>query len=87
MSTPILIHIGKDRRIAIPAQFCQEANIHPGDGFLLRQEGNQLVLTPLTDEAEQVRRELRELVGEQADLMADLRDMRAQDAADEAVPH
>jgi bifunctional DNA-binding transcriptional regulator/antitoxin component of YhaV-PrlF toxin-antitoxin module len=84
MIAPIHIHIGKDRRIAIPAQFCEESNIHPGDGFLLGRQGNQLVLTPLTDEAERMRRELRELLGKDADLMDDLRDMRDVDAADEA---
>ena len=54
MTAPIHIHIGKDRRIAIPAQFCEESNIHPGDGFLLGRQGNQLVLTPLADEADRI---------------------------------
>ena len=59
MDTPIHIHLGKDRRIAIPAQFCKQANIRPGDSFLLGRQGHQLVLTPLEDEAEQMRHELR----------------------------
>jgi bifunctional DNA-binding transcriptional regulator/antitoxin component of YhaV-PrlF toxin-antitoxin module len=77
-------HLGKDRRIAIPAQFCKEANLQPGDGFLLSRQGNQLVLTPLEDEAETMRRELRDLLNPNANLMDDLRAIRAADADDEA---
>ncbi len=85
MNNPIHIYLGKDRRIAIPAQFCKEANIRPGDGFLLGRQGNQLVLTPLADEAEQMRQELRTMLGDGVNLMDDLREMRASDVADEAA--
>jgi bifunctional DNA-binding transcriptional regulator/antitoxin component of YhaV-PrlF toxin-antitoxin module len=84
MEPTIHIHLGKDRRIAIPAQFCKEANLHPGDSFLLSRQGNQLVLTPLEDEAERMRRELRDMLGPDTNLMDDLRTMRAADADDEA---
>lgn len=77
-------HLGKDRRIAIPAQFCKEANIRPGTGFLLSLHGSQLVLTPIEEEAERMRRALRDMLGRDVDLAADLRDLRAKDAADEA---
>lgn len=84
METPIHTHIGKDRRIAIPAQFCKEANIRPGDGFLLTRQGSQIVLTPLEEEAERMRQELRDLLGPNVNLTEELRQMRAADAADEA---
>lgn len=84
LQQPIHVHLGKDRRLAIPAQFCKQANLRPGDGFLLSQQGTHLVLTPLEDEAERVRQELRDMLGEGVNLMGDLRQMRAADAADEA---
>jgi bifunctional DNA-binding transcriptional regulator/antitoxin component of YhaV-PrlF toxin-antitoxin module len=84
MEPTVHIHLGKDRRIAIPAQFCKEAHIRPGDGFLLTRQGSQLVLTPLEEEAERMRQELREMLGEGVNLTADLRELRAADAADEA---
>jgi bifunctional DNA-binding transcriptional regulator/antitoxin component of YhaV-PrlF toxin-antitoxin module len=86
MEPTIHIHLGKDRRIAIPSSFCKQANISPGDGFLLSRQGNQLVLTPLEEEAERMRQELRAKLGEGVNLMADLRELRATDTADEA-PH
>ena len=84
MEPAIHIHLGKDRRLAIPAQFCKEANIRPGDGFLLTRQGNQIVLTPLEEEAEQMREELRALLGKNVSLTQDLRELRVADAADEA---
>lgn len=83
MEANIHIHLGKDRRLAIPAQFCKEANIHPGDGFLLTRQGSQIVLTPLEEEAERMRQELREMLGQNVNLTQDLRQLRAADAADE----
>jgi len=84
MEPTIHIHLGKDRRIAIPSHFCKEANIRPGDGFLLSRQGSQLVLTPLEDEAERMRQELRDMLGKGVNLMDDLRQMRAADAEDAA---
>ena len=84
MESTIHIHLGKDRRIAIPSNFCKEANIRPGDGFLLSRQGSQIVLTPLEDEAEQMRQELRDMLGRGVNLMDDLRDLRAADAEDAA---
>ena len=78
------IHLGKDRRLAIPAQFCKEANIRPGDGFLLTRQGSQIVLTPLEADAEQMREELRAMLGNNVNLTEDLHQLRAADAADEA---
>ncbi len=78
------IHLGKDRRIAIPSRFCKEANIRPGDGFLLSRQGKQLVLTPLEDEAERMRQDLRSMLGDGVNLMHDLRELRAADVEDEA---
>jgi hypothetical protein len=70
--------------IAIPANFCKEANIRPGDGFLLTRQGSQLVLTPLEDEAERMRQVLRDMLGENINLTDDLRQLWAADVADEA---
>jgi hypothetical protein len=83
MEPAVHIHIGKDRRIAIPSRFCKQANIQPGDGFLLSCHGKQIVLTPLDDEAEHMRQDLRALLGNGVTLMEDLRQMRAADIADE----
>lgn len=84
MEPTVHIHLGKDRRLAIPAQFCKEANIHPGDGFLLTLQGTQIVLTPLEEEAERMRQELRDMLGPNVKLTQDLRELRAADAVDEA---
>ena len=84
MESHTYVHLGKDRRLAIPAQLCKEANIRPGDGFLLTRRGSQLILTPLEEEAERMRRELRDMLGPNVNLTQDLRGLRAIDAADEA---
>jgi len=84
MESTVHIQLSKDRRVAIPAKFCKEASIRPGDGFLLSRHGNQLVLTPLDEEADRMRQDLRAMLGEGVNLMDDLRQMRAADAADEA---
>jgi bifunctional DNA-binding transcriptional regulator/antitoxin component of YhaV-PrlF toxin-antitoxin module len=84
MEPTVHTHLGKDRRIAIPAQFCKDANLRPGDGFLMSRHGHQIVLTPLQDEAERMRQELRELLGTGVNLMNDLRVMRAAELDDEA---
>jgi bifunctional DNA-binding transcriptional regulator/antitoxin component of YhaV-PrlF toxin-antitoxin module len=84
MEPTIHIHLGKDRRIAIPANFCKEANIRPGDGFLLSRQGSRFVLTPLENEAELMRQELRDMLGKGVNLMDDLRELRAADAEDAA---
>ena len=84
MEPTIHIHLGKDRRIAIPSRFCKEANLRPGDGFLISRQGRQIVLTPLEDEAERLRQELRDMLGPGVKLTDDLRAMRATDAEDEA---
>ncbi|MGH7173845.1 MAG: AbrB/MazE/SpoVT family DNA-binding domain-containing protein [Gemmataceae bacterium] len=83
MEPTIHIHLGKDRRLAIPAQFCKEANIRPGDGFLLTRQGGQIVLTPLEEEAERMRQELRDMLGKKVNLTEDLRQLRAADAENE----
>ncbi len=83
MEPVIQTHLGKDRRIALPARFCKEANLQPGAAFYLRRQGTQIVLTPILEEAEQMRQELRDMLPKDADLMADLRAMREMDAADE----
>lgn len=77
------VHLGKDRRLAIPSQFCKEANLRPGDSFLIYRQGKQLVLTPLEVEAEKMREELRAMLKPGTDLMQDLREMRSTDAEDE----
>lgn len=78
------VHLGKDRRLAIPSLFCKEANLRPGDSFLISRQGTQLVLTPLEVEAEKMREELRAMLEPGTDLMKNLREMRARDAEDEA---
>ena len=84
MEPTVHIHLGKDRRIAIPAQFCKEAHLRPGDGFLLSRQGKQLVLTPLEEEAERMRQDLRARLAGGVNLTDELRQLRAADAADEA---
>jgi bifunctional DNA-binding transcriptional regulator/antitoxin component of YhaV-PrlF toxin-antitoxin module len=84
METPTYVQFGKDRRFAIPAKFCKQANLRAGERFVLSRQGKQFVLTPLEDEAEQMRQELRTGVGKNTNLMEDLRALRAADAADEA---
>jgi hypothetical protein len=83
MEPVIHTHLGKDRRIALPARFCKEADLRPGAAFFVRREGPQIILTPVVEEAEQMRQELREMLPKDGDLMADLRAMRNRDAADE----
>lgn len=84
MEPTIQLHLGKDRRLAFPARFCKEADLHPGAAFFLRRQGTEIVLTPVEDEGERMRQELRDMLPADADLMADLRAMRDTDAADEA---
>ena len=83
MEPVIQLHLGKDRRIAFPARFCKEANLRPGSAFFMHRQGRHIVLTPVEEEAEQIRQELRDMLPKDADLMADLRAMRSMDAADE----
>jgi bifunctional DNA-binding transcriptional regulator/antitoxin component of YhaV-PrlF toxin-antitoxin module len=83
MEHPIQLHLGKDRRIAFPARFCKEADLNPGDAFFVRHDGSQIVLTPVEDEAEQMRQELKAMLPKDADLMAELRAIRDRDVADE----
>jgi hypothetical protein len=83
MDSTIQLHLGKDRRIAFPARFCKEADLHPGDSFFVERQGSRIVLTPVENEAEQMRKELQKMLTKDADLMADLRAMRDMDAADE----
>jgi bifunctional DNA-binding transcriptional regulator/antitoxin component of YhaV-PrlF toxin-antitoxin module len=78
------VHLGKDRRLAIPSHFCKEANLRPGDSFLISKQGTQLVLTPLEVEAEKMREELRAMLEPGTDMMKDLREMRVADTEDEA---
>lgn len=84
MEPVIQLHLGKDRRIAFPAQFCKQADLHPGAAFFVSRLGTQIVLTPVEEEAEQMRQELRSMLPKDADLMADLRAMRDADAAESA---
>ncbi len=84
MDSTIQLHLGKDRRIAFPARFCKEADLHPGDAFFVHRQGSRIVLTPVENEAEQMRKELQTMLPKDADLMADLRQMRDRDVADEA---
>jgi hypothetical protein len=86
MEPTIHVHLGKDRRLALPSHFCKQADLRPGDGFVVSRQGPQIVLTPLETEAEQMRRELRALLGQGVNLMDDLRALRAADADDEARP-
>jgi bifunctional DNA-binding transcriptional regulator/antitoxin component of YhaV-PrlF toxin-antitoxin module len=79
-----LIRLDQARRFALPARFCEQANLRPGDCFLLRRCGNQLVLTPLADAAERMREELRSLLGDGVNLSDDLLEMRSADCDDES---
>ena len=84
MESTIQLHLGKDRRIAFPARFCKEADLHAGDTFFVQRQGSRIVLTPVENEAEQMRKDLQKMLPKDADLMADLREMRDRDVADEA---
>ncbi len=79
MEPVIQTHLGKDRRVAFPARFCKVADLNPGDAFFVRRDGMQIVLTPVTEEAEQMRQELKGMLPKNADLMATLRELRNMD--------
>jgi hypothetical protein len=78
------IRLDKHRRFALSSRLCEQADIRPGDCFLLSQQGNQIVLTPLKDAAERMREEFRAMLGSSVNLMNDLHEMRSSDAEDES---
>ena len=78
--------LGDSRRIALPADLCRKLNFRPGEDLLLTQSGNQLSITSLRLQAEEMRGELREMLGRGKPLTADLKALRKAEVAREAAP-
>jgi len=80
------VKLGDSRRIALPADLCRKLGFQPGEELLLTKEGNQLSVASLSQQAEQMRKELRGMLTEGKPLTADLKELRKADAAREAPP-
>jgi AbrB family looped-hinge helix DNA binding protein len=78
------VKLGDSRRIALPADLCRKLDLKPGEELLLTQEGDRLAVTSLRRQAEQMRQELRGMVGEGRALTDDLKELRQAEAAREA---
>jgi antitoxin component of MazEF toxin-antitoxin module len=76
--------LGDSRRVALPADLCRELDLKPGDELLLTSEGGRLAVTSLRHQAEQMRHELREMLGDGKSLTKDLKALRQAEAAREA---
>ncbi len=77
---------GESRRLALPADLCRKLRFKPGERLLLTQNGNQLAVTSLRQQAEQMREELRGLLSEGKPLTADFKELRKAESAREADP-
>jgi bifunctional DNA-binding transcriptional regulator/antitoxin component of YhaV-PrlF toxin-antitoxin module len=75
--------LGDSRRIALPADLCRRLDLKPGEELLLTEQGDGLSVTSLRRQAERMRQELRNLLGEGVSLTADLKKLREQEAARE----
>ncbi len=78
--------LGESRRLALPADLCRKLGFKPGEQLLLTQNGNQLAVTSLRQQAEQMREELRGMLSEGKPLTADLKEQRKAEVAREAGP-
>jgi bifunctional DNA-binding transcriptional regulator/antitoxin component of YhaV-PrlF toxin-antitoxin module len=78
--------LGDSRRLAIPAELCRKLGLQPGEQLLLRQNGHQLSVTSLRQQAEQMREELRTMLTAGKPLTADLKALREAEAVREANP-
>ena len=77
--------LGESRRLALPADLCRKLGFKPGEQLLLTQNGNQLAVTSLRQQAEQMREELRGMLSEGKPLTADLKEQRKAESAREAI--
>ncbi len=78
--------LGDSRRLALPAELCRELDLKPGDELLLTQEGDRLAVTSLRRQAEQMRQELRGMLGDSQPLAKDLKALRQAEAVREDPP-
>ena len=77
------VKLGDSRRLALPADLCRQLDLKPGDELLLTPEGGRLAVTSLRHQAEQMRQELRSLLGDGSPLTEDLKALRLAEAARE----
>jgi bifunctional DNA-binding transcriptional regulator/antitoxin component of YhaV-PrlF toxin-antitoxin module len=75
--------LGDSRRLALPADLCRKLDLKPGEELLLMPEGDGLKVTSLRHQAEQMRQELRKMLGK-GKLTDDLKQLRKAEAVREA---
>jgi bifunctional DNA-binding transcriptional regulator/antitoxin component of YhaV-PrlF toxin-antitoxin module len=80
------VKLGDSHRLAVPAALCRKLGFKPGEQLLLTQNGHQLAISSLRQQAEQMREELREILTKGQPLTADLKKLRKAEAAREADP-
>jgi bifunctional DNA-binding transcriptional regulator/antitoxin component of YhaV-PrlF toxin-antitoxin module len=81
------VKLGDSRRIALPADLCRSLGLQPGEDLLLTGTDTGVAVTPLRLQAERMRQELKDMLGEGGTPLADdLKKLRQADAAHEA-PH
>ena len=78
------IKLGDNRRLVLPADLCRKLGINPGDELLVYELENGIAVASLRGQAEQMRRELREMLPESTSLAKDLKKLRQAEAAREA---
>jgi bifunctional DNA-binding transcriptional regulator/antitoxin component of YhaV-PrlF toxin-antitoxin module len=81
------VKLGDSRRLALPAELCRSLGLQSGEELLLTRTDTGVAVTPLRLQAEQMRQELKDMLGEGGTPLADdLKKLRQADAAREA-PH
>ena len=78
------VKLGDSRRLALPAALCRQLDLKPGDELLLTPEPGRLAVTSLRHQAEQMRKDLRDMLGDGPSLTEDLKKMRQAEAEREA---
>jgi len=73
--------LGGGQRITLPADLCRKLRFKPGERLLLTQNGNQLLVISLRQQAEQMREELRGMLSEGKPLTEDLKGLRRAEAS------
>jgi len=74
------VTLGDNRRLALPAKLCRSLGFSPGDELLLIQDGNRLSIASLSQQAEQMREELRGMLKPGKSLTAKLKELRESEA-------
>jgi bifunctional DNA-binding transcriptional regulator/antitoxin component of YhaV-PrlF toxin-antitoxin module len=75
------VKFGDSRRIALPAELCRSLELKPGEDLLLTRTECGVAVTPLRLQAEQMRQELRDMLGAGGTPLAhDLKKLRQADA-------